>query len=397
MAMPHRQFSQIRRKTLQTMFFSGFLCFTTTIPAQNSPILVPVAWTNGQFQFGLLGETHVPYILEGSTDLQSWISVATNGESSATRSISLSAPDTTTFYRAIIAMPLFGRAIAAIRNVVLSSGDVDSFDSTDPLHSTAGLYDPRTHKDGGIIETSSTNAGAISIGSTKVYGVVGTGFGGSVALGSGIVGDSLFVNDPSHAGTIQSGHSKELPRIDLPTLTIPNPDDSWIVPTAGSYNGSDYTFKLDTGNYILPRISIAAGSSMVIAGNAVLYVPGPISISGSGYVSIAPAGSLRIYCGAPSGSNVSATISGGGFINLSGLAKNLAIFGLPTCTNVLVSATSSFIGVIYAPQADLRIAGSPSAVGAVAAKTVSLVGGLSFHYDERLGSIGLYCPWSRVP
>ncbi len=65
------------------------------------PLLHTVAYTNGQFLFTLRGRTNIFYVIEGSTNLQSWIPVLTNRDDCATRLIVIDAPESWRFYRAL--------------------------------------------------------------------------------------------------------------------------------------------------------------------------------------------------------------------------------------------------------------------------------------------------------
>lgn len=70
-----------------------------TIPV---PKLSNPAWSGGQFQFTLTGETNVNYVIQASTNWQSWTPLATNSSSNASRNITLDAPDSRSFYRAVV-------------------------------------------------------------------------------------------------------------------------------------------------------------------------------------------------------------------------------------------------------------------------------------------------------
>jgi hypothetical protein len=59
-------------------------------------------WSGGQFQFTLTGETNVNYIIQASTNLQSWSPLATNSSANASRNITINAPDNRSFYRAVV-------------------------------------------------------------------------------------------------------------------------------------------------------------------------------------------------------------------------------------------------------------------------------------------------------
>ena len=59
-------------------------------------------WLGGQFQFTLTGETNVNYVLQASTNLQSWTPLATNSSPNASRNIAINAPNSRSFYRAVV-------------------------------------------------------------------------------------------------------------------------------------------------------------------------------------------------------------------------------------------------------------------------------------------------------
>jgi len=66
------------------------------------PSLSGPAYAGGQFQFTLNGEANVTYLIQAATNLQSWTPVATNTAAAATRFISIPAPGTRSFYRALV-------------------------------------------------------------------------------------------------------------------------------------------------------------------------------------------------------------------------------------------------------------------------------------------------------
>jgi hypothetical protein len=75
-----------------------------TLEAGEPPIaalLRVVTYTNGQFHFTLRGRTNIFYVIEGSTDLRSWIPVLTNRDDCATRLIVVDAPQSWRYYRAL--------------------------------------------------------------------------------------------------------------------------------------------------------------------------------------------------------------------------------------------------------------------------------------------------------
>jgi hypothetical protein len=67
-----------------------------------APILSAPVHTVGQFQFTLTGQANVSYIIQSSTNLLNWGPVTTNTSPNSTRTISVSAPANTSFYRAMV-------------------------------------------------------------------------------------------------------------------------------------------------------------------------------------------------------------------------------------------------------------------------------------------------------
>lgn len=66
-----------------------------------NPILEAISYTAGQFTFSLTGRTNLDYLIQASTNLNDWTTVATNAaERCSTRSVSVPAFETRNFYRA---------------------------------------------------------------------------------------------------------------------------------------------------------------------------------------------------------------------------------------------------------------------------------------------------------
>lgn len=66
------------------------------------PTLSGSAYAAGQFQFTLNGQANVTYLIQSSTNLQTWTPAVTNTSAAATRPISLAAPEARSFYRALV-------------------------------------------------------------------------------------------------------------------------------------------------------------------------------------------------------------------------------------------------------------------------------------------------------
>ncbi len=66
-----------------------------------APVLYALSYTNGQFRFTLGGRPNIDYVIEVSTNLQTWVAVLTNRDNCPTRLIVLTAPpESRRFYRA---------------------------------------------------------------------------------------------------------------------------------------------------------------------------------------------------------------------------------------------------------------------------------------------------------
>ncbi len=75
-----------------------------TLEAGEPPVpalLRVVAYNNQQFHFTLRGRTNIFYVIEGSTDLRTWVPVLTNRDDCATRLITVDSPQPWRFYRAL--------------------------------------------------------------------------------------------------------------------------------------------------------------------------------------------------------------------------------------------------------------------------------------------------------
>jgi hypothetical protein len=165
---------------------------------------------------------------------------------------------------------------------------------------------------------------------------------------------------------------------------------SYLLNTTNYTTSSDtYAYVLGNNAYQLSSLSISGSagpsSTMLVTGNAILYVTGDISLQGNAQIVIAPGASLRLYVGG------NANFAGNGILNQNGDTTTFSYYGLPTNTSVALSGNAAFTGTFYAPQADFALNGSGNSdydlVGASVTKTVSMHGHFHFHYDEKLGRL----------
>lgn len=273
-----------------------------------------------------------------------------------------------------------GGGLNAKNSVSLSgSSYVDSFDSSDPAYSTGGLYDVTKRKDNGKVLTDSGAAGAIDVGSAKIYGSAVTGPTGTVTVGSGAIGDIAW--DASHSGA-QPGHTANDANVQFNDVDAPFPFATGLPAVGGTNAGVYCDYLLGSGNYKLDSVSLSSSQHIVVTGDAVLYVNGSFSLAGQSYIHLAPGASLKLYI-AGTGS-----FAGGGVLNDSNRAANFGIYGLPSCTSITYNGGSLFIGTVKAPEADFKFSGALQAVGAFTANNITVSGNASVSYDEALDSTG---------
>jgi hypothetical protein len=278
---------------------------------------------------------------------------------------------------------IFSKAVAATGAITLggSGTTVDSFNSSNPLYSSNGMYVPSLREANGGLVTDSTNNPAISVGTGHVYGKTDTGPLGTVSTsGGGSVGDLAW------GSGIEPGYSNNNMNVVYPDQTAPAGYIGWLapLPLIYFYGGTNYTYNLGGGNYTQSGNFSISGQTVVVTGNATFVVTGNFSMTGHSFIYVAPGASLQLIVG---GSTT--VLAGGGIVNGTGTAANFSYIGLPSNTSVSYSGGSAFIGTVNAPEADFSISGGSDFSGAAIVKSFTDSGGSSVHYDESLGGNGL--------
>jgi hypothetical protein len=260
--------------------------------------------------------------------------------------------------------PLFTAALAAKSNITMMAsreGGVltDSFDSQDPKHSDRGNYPADTHK-------TMTNGDVACLS-------------GTVMIGSDVIHGDLLLGPLTRIGP--NGVFGKVSRdfnVDFPD--VPPPFATAVPPISGSANGTEYTYLLTGGNYMLSSGTLKG--RILVTGMAVLYVTRDASVNfaASDSILIATNASLKLYVGSPSASlpNVVNT----------GTPDRFAYFGLPSNTRLFQEIYGDFIGSIYAPSADFTINAGAGVrcdfVGSCMAGSLTINNHCSFHFDENL-------------
>lgn len=263
---------------------------------------------------------------------------------------------------------------------------VDSYDSTDPLHSYwpgypagrgYGLYTntDSTHNSirnaRGNVATDNTIVGIISVGNANIYGRVDTGPGGTATVGAnGSVGDVSWVDNVTQG--IKPGYSADDMNVVFPDAILPV--TNWITVTGSSITNS--------GNYTIDQIS---ANFSITGSNVVLYATNGINFNGNKSLDISSNSSVTLYAGG------SIDLGGNGSINnASQHPSQLIVYGLATLTSIKIAGNGAMFAAIYAPSADVSFKGSGSSGGfngALTAQSVLLTGNSTFSYDEALGRL----------
>jgi hypothetical protein len=281
---------------------------------------------------------------------------------------------------------IWNHAMVAKGSINLNGNNIttDSFDSSDPNHSTNGLYDSSKRKDHGDVATDSTIIDSLSVGNANLYGRAATGPGGSIAIGpNGVVGDLAW--HQSNTG-IEPGWTNNDMNVYFPSVTVPF--SSGFTPQSGSIGSTSYNYLLNGGStgatYVMSNLSLSGKQVMMVTNQVKLLITGSLSVSGNAYIEIAQGSSLYLYM-----QGSSASIGGNGMVNDTGNATNFVYMGTPSNTSLSFSGNGTFTGLIYAPSAAFTLGGggnnTQDFVGASITGTVSMNGHFNFHYDEALG------------
>ena len=257
---------------------------------------------------------------------------------------------------------------------------VDSFDSSDPAYNTNGLYDPAKPKDGGDVASKD---GLINAQGVRIKGKLLAGPQAPVPdIGSGSVGE-LAWNGPG----IEPGWYRSNFRFTIPDVVEPYNSGS---PGVLAPSGADTNlYVLGSGKYIIDGdLTLYAHDTILVSGNATLYVTGNVDMKSSGAnasaINILNNASLKIFVGGSS-----ATFQA---VNTVGNASTFQYFGLPSNVSLSWIGNSAYLGTIYAPQATFFFGAGENITynfqGACVVNAVRINGHFSFHFDENLKRIG---------
>jgi hypothetical protein len=255
---------------------------------------------------------------------------------------------------------------------------VDSFASSDPAKSTAGLYDPAKAGEAGDVACEGGITNALPTGNALIYGHLYAGSNSPMILGpNGGIGTHAWLG--TNTG-IEPGYELNSVHYVFPDTTPPYggglaPVPGDVVTAPGVTNHYDHV--LYSGDYSATNL---AGTTIVL-GTARLVLPNELRMGGSDGVTVAQGGNLVLYCG---GSNCA--IGGNGILNQSGFAGAFVVYCSPGVSNLTLSGNAGFIGVVVAPNADTSVNGGGNNVvdvsGALLVRSLKLNGNFDFHLDE---------------
>lgn len=265
----------------------------------------------------------------------------------------------------------FHRPILMDKEFTMSGGWVDSFDSADPLKSTAGLYDILKRQWNGHVGINDTQ-GSSDFGGAFVYGDVA--YSGPAPTGATNV-----------QGTITAPFSDPVLPVLAPVWATFNPTPAVIGTTMTLSGGTEAA----PARYQVSSVTVSGGKVLTIATHAAgeesyieIWVTGNFTTSGSGYILQQPGVHVTYHI------EGDVTVSGSSFNNQSNVAANNIMNVITPAVGVnqkvIVSGGGTFIGAINAPGAAFTTSGGANFSGAIIGKTMSITGGGSVHYDEAL-------------
>lgn len=225
---------------------------------------------------------------------------------------------------------LFDFAVFAENTLTLTGTDkmasVDSYDSRLGPYTSGGSD--------GDIGTNSIAAGAITLN------------GKTIVQGDALIGPSGDPDDgvdvgPNATITGTTGTLTELQDYPTPSTTLPSSGDLSV--TTG-------TQTLMPGTYHYDSLSISGDGTLSLTGEVIIYVSGPVDITGNGVVTA------------------------------DNLPTNLLIY-VTTSDTVKVAGNGTFYGGIYAPNSLVKNDGNGGIFGAVVSKDYVQTGNSSIHFD----------------
>lgn len=233
---------------------------------------------------------------------------------------------------------------------------IDAGVRTDSYDSAVGPYDPlRAGSDGDVGSNGNITMdnGAIVNGDATA--------GGTIALGGGtITGTQTQGAPPVTLDPVDAAY--RTPNANGTIVCTPSTPSCYNSITHALSTDAGQTVTLNAGTYYFSSISLDRGSSLVINGEATIYVTGTIYVDQGTITNSGPPTNLTIY---------SSYASSGPFD-----------FGIN------IDAAASFKGAIYAPNSAVYLDAMGDVYGSVVGKWIRMDADSRFHFDEALRRMG---------
>ncbi len=322
---------------------------------------------------------------------------------------------------------IFTKGMVAKDSIDLNGNNIktDSFDSTDPSHSTNSMYIASMAKDNGDIAVNSALTNSMDVGNAEIYGRVSVGPGGVIDIGTqGSVGSTTWHQNGSKG--VESGWSKDDMNVSFDDVVVPF---SGGLPLPGGGWVTNVTYTVTSSNSVGAAVynypSTCGGSittNTVTTSTYPIGHPGPVTTNYTGHLirdytyttfrctivvsttnSVSTAtyydyvfegsgdysghtisgtvyikDSVRVYVTdtldisalvIKSGSSLklyssapSVSLAGNTTANSDGTADSFSFWGTPAVKSITFSGNANFTGTIYAPDADFTLNGSGSEV-----------------------------------
>jgi hypothetical protein len=316
---------------------------------------------------------------------------------------------------------IFSKGMVAKDSIDMNGNNIrtDSFDSTDPLASSNGMYYAAWARDNGDVAVNSSLTNSLTAGNADIWGHVSVGPAGTISVGSqGSIGSSDWHINGNRG--VQGGWSKNDMNVSFPDVTVPwtggafTPSGGWITnatstvlnstnsvtsyaypfgcggaivtntitsssypighpgPVTTNYNGGTRVTGYTYNTFICATTSSTTNTTytatyydyILDTGNYQLsdlsgsvYVRGKAALYVTTTLDIT---SLTVKLGESLSlycAAASATLSGNNSANSDGTADSFAFWALPSCTSITFSGNAGFTGTIYAPTADFTMNG----------------------------------------
>lgn len=305
--------------------------------------------------------------------------------------------------------------ISASGGVVFDSWDSDPDNDPD---TPPEFYNSSKSNDNVAIASASSADGAISLGSSDVYGTAAVGSSGNKGLSVGWGGqvgpkdasewhasdtEALWAKDPpgwkvsTQTGALTTGFTATFEDIAAPSLTATDNRTSYQLPYTDKQLKSNPWSSWYQNVYVdqetlgapdrvtileLDQLKVNGGATLRFEGDVIINLPSEgvttLQVIQGGAIELAPDATLTIY----TAGNIDVT--GAGLFSQVA-PQQLQVWGTSSNTQYFNFLNNGqFSGIIYAPNAEVKVTGNSDIYGSVIGKNITLTGSGSFRYDESL-------------